>query len=132
MAAVTQVLHDLDFCDAEIHEILASFDDQNTWGEVSQYTRHLIAALQERQWIAADAGEGVLEVHIGTAAGVPLAGVIATILLSCVTRWIHRRLQCLGLAQTYATQGVSEFFNIAPIDAESIQLNNFGIGLLFC
>ena len=59
--------------------------------------RRLLAALQEDQWVAVDNSGGVVAQQIGTAAGLPLSGLIAAIALSGVTRRIRSRLEVEGL-----------------------------------
>ena len=80
------------FTVAEMDEILKEGKAQEEWDNASVHMRNLVAAMQDFQWAAADFSPGVMQPMIGTSAGVPLAGLVASITLSKVTKSIRRRL----------------------------------------
>lgn len=66
--------------------------------DVSDHVRALFASFQEDQWTSCDFANGVMASNIGCAAGVPLAGLIAVVGLSKISRRARHRLIAAGLA----------------------------------
>ena len=88
----------------EVSDILASNAAASEWTEVSQHFQEVMARFQEDQWMSVDQATGVMSSMVGCAAGVPLAGIIAIVALSKVTRRIQARLLAANLVLNVLTR----------------------------
>ena len=79
--------------------------------------------------MSCDHAAGIMAAFIGTAAGLPLAGIIAAIALSKVSRRIQDRLQRLGLVPRIPTVDAKAALDPQSLLewAEHADVSNFGI-----
>ena len=97
------LLKEAGFADLDIDAIKAGHVDAVEWSGSSEHFHRVMAQFQEDQWMSCDHAAGIMAAFIGTAAGLPLAGIIAAIALSKVSRSIQDRLQRLGLVARIPT-----------------------------
>ena len=67
----------------------------------------------EQQWIAIEQSEGVLQLHVGTGAGVPLSGLVAAAALSQVTKKIQNFMVDEGRATYLDVSHTASIFSAA-------------------
>ena len=87
-----ELFKNLGFDASQVMDIIAEQDLSPEWRGVSTHLLRLMAAFQENQGVSVDCDLGV-----GASAGLPLAGLIAIVALSKVTRRIQKSLDARGL-----------------------------------
>ena len=122
-----EVLRNMNFTSGEVDEILNDAAVADEWSKTAEHMRYLVAAMQRHQWMATDFDGGVLAAHVGTAAGVPLAGIVAVVALSKITRKIRAELHAAGLALMFPTADADAYFGGGFEWAEVVNVGNFGV-----
>ena len=80
------------FGNEEVADIIESNRSAQEWEAVSLHFQEVVAGFQEDQWMSVDQAPGVMASLVVCAAGVPLAGLVAIVALSKITRRIQARL----------------------------------------
>lgn len=123
------LLREAGFSVDEVLEIMAESVDLTEWGDASEHLRHVIAVFQEDQWNSSDYSGGVMASCVGAAAGLPLAGIVAVIVLSRITRKIQAGLKEKGLMVQLPTDDARD--ELGPgglMDWQpNFEYSNFGI-----
>lgn len=101
----------LGFTATEIEETWSENAQSQVWSRTSPHLRELVSAFQEWQWNSVDFAPGIATATHGTSAGVPLAGLVAALALSKITRRILARLEALDLLAPMDTTGAHDFFD---------------------
>lgn len=127
--AIKTLLREAGFSDDDVLEIIAESVSTDEWGNTSAHLRQVVAGFQEDQWAAVDYSGGVMASTVGAAVGLPLAGIVAVIVLSRIARRIQRRLHEAGLVAAIESEEASTCMD--PYGsmqwADAFKFTNFGI-----
>ena len=127
--ATATLLTDLGFSLADVDDIVRSGVGAAEWASTSSHMKRVLAAFQEDQWVAQDFSGGVMAASVGCSAGVPLAGVIAVVALSGITRRIHVALEALGIGIHLSTAEAHSDLDPGSllVSEPAPRVTNFGI-----
>lgn len=124
-----KLLEELGFDPEEALDIIFEHSMGSEGGDASEHLKEVAAAYQADQWLACDHSSGVMASSVGTSAGVPLAGIIATAALSRITKRIRCRIRDAGLMHIVDAEEARQTLDPSGSMAWSTEyeMRNFGI-----